>query len=43
MLILATQLNTIVLAYLLWKQTRFSKEVFGVQDPAPTTEVRGDS
>jgi len=43
MLILATQLNTIVLAYMLWKQTRFSKEIFGVQDPAPTTEVRGDS
>jgi Gpi18-like mannosyltransferase len=38
MLILATQLNTIVIVYLLWKQFRFSRDVPNGQDPSVATE-----
>ena len=43
MLILATQLNTMVLAYLLWKQFRFSKNRPSMQDASVTTEIRVSS
>ena len=43
MLILATQLNTMVLAYLLWKQFRFSKNRPSMQDASVTTEMRASS
>jgi Gpi18-like mannosyltransferase len=38
MLILATQLNTIVIVYLLWKQFHFSGDVPNGPDPSVTTE-----
>jgi Gpi18-like mannosyltransferase len=40
MLILATQLNTIVMVYLLWKQFGYSRNIVPMQDYSVTTESR---
>jgi len=42
MLILATQLNTFVVLYLLWKQFRFSGGITHIQDHSNTKELRVD-
>ena len=43
MLILATQLNTVVMAYLLWKQFHSSREVASSLDPSVVTESQAGS
>ena len=43
MLILATQLNTLVIAYLLWKQVHLSQEAAGKSDPLVVTESQAGS